>query len=48
MRYDVAIIGAGVVGQMLALEIADTWLGTEFSGEARHQRRIDKMMALEG
>ena len=40
-------IGAGVVGQMLALEIADTWLGTEFSGESRHQRRIDKVMALE-
>ncbi len=40
-------IGAGVVGQMLALEIADTWLGTEFSKEARHQRRIDKVMALE-
>ena len=40
-------IGAGVVGQMLAFEIVDTWLGTEFSGEARHQRRIDKMMALE-
>ena len=40
-------IGAGVVGTMLALEIADTWLGTEFSNEARHQRRIDKMMALE-
>ena len=40
-------IGAGVVGQMLALEIVDTWLGTEFSKEARHQRRIDKMMELE-
>ena len=40
-------IGAGVVGQMLALEIVDTWLGTEFSNEARHQRRIDKMMELE-
>ena len=40
-------IGAGVVGQMLALEIVDTWLGTEFSHEERHQRRIDKMMALE-
>ena len=40
-------IGAAVVGQMLAFEIIDTWLGTEFSGEARHQRRIDKMMALE-
>ena len=40
-------IGAGVVGQMLALEIADTWLGTEFSHGERHQRRIDKVMALE-
>ena len=40
-------VGAGIVGQMLALEIMDTWLGTEFSGEERHQRRIGKMMALE-
>ena len=39
-------IGAGVVGQMLALEIVDTWLSTEYTG-GRHQRRIDKMMALE-
>ena len=40
-------IGAAVTGQMLAFEIIDTWLGTEFSGDARHQRRIDKVMALE-
>ena len=40
-------MGAGVVGQMLALQIVDTWLGTAFSGGERHQRRIDKMMALE-
>ena len=40
-------IGAGVVGQLLAFEIVDTWLGTEFSHDERHQRRIDKMMALE-
>ena len=40
-------IGAGVTGEKLALEIVDTWLDTPFSGEARHQRRIDKMMALE-
>ena len=40
-------IGAGVVGEMLALEIADTWLATEFSHNERHQRRIDKVMALE-
>ena len=40
-------MGAGVVGQKLALDIVDTWLGTRFSHEERHQRRIDKMMALE-
>ena len=40
-------MGAGVVGTMLALEIADTWLGTEFSHNERHQRRINKVMALE-
>ena len=40
-------LGAGVVGENLALEIVDTWIGTEFSGDERHQRRIDKVMALE-
>ena len=41
-------MGAAIVGEMLALQIVDTWLGTEFSAEAKHQRRIDKVMALEG
>ena len=40
-------MGAAVVGEGLALEIVDTWLTTPFSGDARHQRRIDKVMALE-
>lgn len=40
-------IGAGVVGTMLALEIVDTWIGTEFSHQERHQRRIDKLMKYE-
>ena len=40
-------MGAGIVGNILARQIVDTWLGTEFSGGQRHQRRIDKMMALE-
>ena len=40
-------LGAGVIGPSLALEIVDVWLDTEFSAEARHQRRIDKVMALE-
>ena len=40
-------LGAGIVGENLALEIVDTWIGTEFSGDERHQRRINKLMALE-
>ena len=40
-------MGAGIVGNILAQQIVDTWLGTDFSGGQRHQRRIDKMMALE-
>jgi len=34
-------MGAGIVGSNLALEIVDTFLNTAFSGEERHQRRID-------
>ena len=40
-------LGAGVVGEMLALEIVDTWIGTEFSHQERHERRIAKLMAME-
>lgn len=39
-------LGAGVVGEKLALEIVDTFLDTEFQG-GRHARRVEKMMALE-
>ena len=45
---NVMALGAGIVGDNLALEIVDTWLGTEFSGDERHERRISKLMALEG
>ena len=41
-------LGAGVVGENLALEIVDVWVGTAFSHDERHQRRINKVMALEG
>ena len=40
-------LGAGVVGEKLALEIVDTWLDTAFEG-GRHARRVEKMMAYEG
>ena len=33
-------LGAGIVGENLAMEIVDTFLGTEFSNEERHNKRI--------
>ena len=40
-------LGAGIIDHSLALRITDIWLETEFSRIERHQRRIDKLMALE-
>ena len=39
-------MGAGIIGNNLAERIVDTFLNTQFEG-GRHQRRIDKMMAIE-
>jgi ribose 5-phosphate isomerase B len=44
---NVLALGAFIVGEKLALEIADTWLDTPFSNEARHQRRIDEITDIE-
>ncbi|MCE5198612.1 MAG: ribose 5-phosphate isomerase B [Armatimonadota bacterium] len=46
---DANIIGMGarVVGPGLALEIAKAFLETEFEGGVRHQRRVDKINALD-
>lgn len=38
---NVLAMGAGIVGPNLALEIVDTFLGTGFSGEEKHKRRVD-------
>ncbi len=38
---NVLVLGAGIVGMNLALKIVDTFITTEFSGDERHQRRID-------
>ena len=43
---NVLALGAGIVGQNLALAIVDKWLTTPFEG-GRHQRRVDKITALE-
>ncbi len=40
---NILAMGGRVVGPGLALQIVDTFLATPFSGEERHQRRIDKI-----
>jgi RpiB/LacA/LacB family sugar-phosphate isomerase len=44
---NVLCLGARVVGASLAQEIVAAFLGASFSGEARHQRRLDKVLAFE-
>ena len=39
-------MGAGMVGPNLALRMVEVFLSTEFEG-GRHQRRVDKITALE-
>lgn len=38
---NVLAMGAGLIGKNMALEITDVFLGTEFSKEEKHTRRVD-------
>jgi len=44
---NVLTLGARVVGPEPAYECALAFLGATFSGEARHRRRLDKVLAIE-
>ena len=44
---NILALGGGMVGVNLGLDIVETFLSTPFSGEAKHQRRIDKITAIE-
>lgn len=43
---NVLTLGAGLVGQSLALQIVETWLETPW-GAGRHARRVEKITALD-
>src|SRR5678816_2801917 len=44
---NVLCLGARVIGGALALEISEAFLAASFSGEERHQRRLDKVNDIE-
>ncbi len=44
---NVLCLGARVIGINVAEEIATAFLGATFSGEERHQRRLNKILAIE-
>jgi ribose 5-phosphate isomerase B len=44
---NVLTLGARVIGSDAALECAIAYLRATFSGESRHQRRLDKVLAIE-
>jgi ribose 5-phosphate isomerase B len=44
---NVLCMGARVVGASLALEILESFLKAKFSGLERHQRRLNKVLAIE-
>jgi len=40
---NVLALGGAMIGKNLAIDIVETFLNTPFSGEAKHQRRIDML-----
>ena len=46
-NMNVLCLGARVIGSEVAFECARAFLGATFSGEPRHRRRLDKVLAIE-
>src|SRR6185436_18402295 len=44
---NVLCVGARIIGSALALEIVTAFINATFSREERHQRRLDKVFAIE-
>jgi len=44
---NVLVLGGRIVGEALALELVEAFLTARYTGEDRHQRRLDKVKRLE-
>ncbi|MCK5799845.1 MAG: ribose 5-phosphate isomerase B [Deltaproteobacteria bacterium] len=46
-EMNVLVLGGRIVGAPVAEELVTAFVGAHFSGEARHRRRLEKVLALE-
>ena len=46
-NMNVLVLGSRVIGTKLAEELAEAFLRARFSGEPRHRRRLEKVLAIE-
>ena len=44
---NVLVMGGRVIGELVAMELVSAFLNSKYTGEERHQRRLDKVIALE-
>ncbi len=44
---NVLCVGARIIGEEVAKELVAAFAGARFSGEERHKRRLDKVLAME-
>jgi len=44
---NVLVLGGRVIGESLAMELVSAFLDAKFTAEERHQRRLDKVKAIE-
>ncbi len=44
---NVLCIGARIVGEAVAVELVQAFLGAQFTGEERHVRRLEKVLQIE-
>ncbi|HZQ55788.1 MAG TPA: ribose 5-phosphate isomerase B [Bryobacteraceae bacterium] len=44
---NVLVLGARIIGPMMAQDVTEAFLNAKFSGEARHVRRLNKVKGIE-
>ena len=44
---NVLVLGARIIGASVARELVASFLGAQFTGEERHQRRLNKVLQIE-